>query len=165
MTEPELVEIPERKLVGMHRRMSLAENTTKELWQTFMPRRKEIFNKANEWLYSVQVYDEPLTLHTFTPATVFERWAAVEVTDFQELPEGMESHLLSGGKYAIFIHKGPAHAFAKTFDYIFRTWLPNSGYEVDRRAHFEIMGDKYLGIDNPNSEEEIWIPIKESLIS
>jgi AraC family transcriptional regulator len=32
-------------------------------------------------------------------------------------------------------------------------------YELDDRPHFEILGDKYKNND-PNSEEEIWIPIK-----
>lgn len=47
-----------------------------------------------------------------------------------------------------------------TFGYIFGTWLPNSGYIMDDRPHFEILGAKYKNND-PESEEEIWIPIKE----
>ncbi|MFT5513068.1 MAG: AraC family transcriptional regulator, partial [Bacteroidia bacterium] len=48
----------------------------------------------------------------------------------------------------------------KTFGYIFGEWIPNSIYDIDSRPHFEILGDKYKN-DHPNSEEEIWIPIKE----
>jgi AraC family transcriptional regulator len=43
--------------------------------------------------------------------------------------------------------------------YIFNTWLPKSGYQLDRRPHFEILGEKYKN-NNPDSEEEIWIPIQ-----
>ncbi|MEP7234441.1 MAG: GyrI-like domain-containing protein, partial [Ignavibacteriota bacterium] len=46
-----------------------------------------------------------------------------------------------------------------TFQYILRTWVPNSNYELDDRPHFEILGEKYKK-DDPSSEEEIWIPIK-----
>jgi AraC family transcriptional regulator len=37
--------------------------------------------------------------------------------------------------------------------------LPNSAYELDDREHFELLGEKYKNND-PNSEEEIWIPIR-----
>ncbi|WP_371811654.1 GyrI-like domain-containing protein [Flavobacterium sp. M31R6] len=43
---------------------------------------------------------------------------------------------------------------------MFRTWIPNSKYDLDHRPHFEILGAKYKK-DDPNSEEEIWVPIKE----
>lgn len=45
------------------------------------------------------------------------------------------------------------------FQYIFGTWLPASGYYLDNRPHFEILGHKYKNND-PDSEEEIWIPVK-----
>lgn len=45
------------------------------------------------------------------------------------------------------------------FRNIFGVWLPASGYTLDRRPHFEVLGEKYKNAD-PNSEEEIWIPIK-----
>ncbi len=38
--------------------------------------------------------------------------------------------------------------------------LPNSEYELENRPHFEVLGEKYKNND-PNSEEEIWIPIKK----
>jgi AraC family transcriptional regulator len=38
--------------------------------------------------------------------------------------------------------------------------LPNLGYTLDDRAHFEVLGEKYKNND-PLSEEEIWIPIKK----
>lgn len=33
-------------------------------------------------------------------------------------------------------------------------------FALDDHPHFEVMGDKYLGHEIPNSEEEVWIPIK-----
>jgi AraC family transcriptional regulator len=72
----------------------------------------------------------------------------------------MESFTLKGGLYAVFLHKGAASTGQKTFQYIFEMWLPNSGYLLDNRPHFEILGAKYKNED-PNSEEEVWIPIKQ----
>jgi AraC family transcriptional regulator len=57
------------------------------------------------------------------------------------------------------LHKGAASTGQKIFQYIFETWLPNSGYLLDNRPHFEILGAKYKNED-PDSEEELWIPIK-----
>ena len=125
-----------------------------------MPRRKEIKNLANSELFSVQIYDEYQAADSFTEDAIFEKWAAVEVNDIDNVPEGMESHSLSGGKYAVFIHKGTWSAFYQTSQYIFGTWLPESEFELDDREHFEIMGEKYFGPDDPNSEEEVWVPIR-----
>ena len=152
--------ISPKKLIGKRLKMSLAENKTGALWQSFMPRRKEIDNKLNADLFSMQVYENALDyFKNFNPQTVFEKWAALEVTDFDSIPDGMESYTLSGGLYAVFSHKGDNSTANKVFEYIFATWLPESDYALDNREHFEILGEKYKNND-PDSEEEIWIPIK-----
>lgn len=149
----------EKKLIGNRIRMRLSNNRTGELWRDFMPRRKEIKNSVNADLFSIEIYDRSLDFKDFNPDTEFEKWAAVEVSDFDTIPKNMETHVLKGGLYAVFIYKGDANDFQSTFEYIFRTWLPTSDYVLDDRAHFEIMGEKYK-LNDPNSEEEIWIPIK-----
>lgn len=139
-------------------KMSLSVNRTGELWQSFMQRRKEIKNNIGNDLYSMQVYD-PMYFADFNPDAEFEKWAAIEVSDLHEIPSEMESCILPGGLYAVFLHKGAASTGSKTFQYIFGTWLPDSGYALDNRPHFEILGEKYKNED-PDSEEEIWIPLK-----
>jgi AraC family transcriptional regulator len=74
----------------------------------------------------------------------------------------MESYLLQGGKYAVFIQHGPAVAVVKTMQYIFGDWLPKSAYQIDNREHFEVMPEGYSPVD-PEAKEEIWIPIKDQL--
>ncbi|MGA0555966.1 GyrI-like domain-containing protein [Larkinella sp. VNQ87] len=156
---PRLETLPETKLVGQHLRMSLANDRTGELWRNFMPRRKEIPNPVTRDLISLQVYDQPLTYADFGPTTGFEKWALVEVGDFETIPDGMEAFTLPRGLYAVFHYQGLANAFAATFHYIFGTWLPNSAYALDHRPHFEVLGEKYKNND-PSSEEEIWVPVK-----
>ena len=78
---------------------------------------------------------------------------------FENIPAGMNPFLLKGGLYAVFVHRGPASSGEKTFRYIFGIWLPASEYVIDDRPHFEILGEKYKH-DDPDSEEEIWIPVK-----
>jgi len=138
--------------------MSFSKNKTFELWSNFMPRRKEITNTIGTELYSVEVYPQFFFNH-FHPDNEFEKWAAVEVSDPKNIPGGMEVLTIPRGLYAVFIHKGPATEAAKTYDHIFRTWLPHSGFIVDQRPHFAVMGEKYKK-DDPASEEEIWIPVQ-----
>jgi len=123
-----------------------------------MPRRTEIQNTISSDLFAIQIYDATY-FEAFNPNTVFEKWATLEVTDFDNIPAEMESFTLSGGLYAVFEHKGHSTAI---FDYIFTNWIPNSKYNLHHRPHFEILGAKYKKEDS-NSEEEIWIPIKEKL--
>ena len=157
--EPRIELIADKKLVGKHLRMKLSQNTTFELWRSFMPVRKTIKHSLGTDLLSIQVYDEALDYKRFTMDTEFEKWAGIEVSEFSEIPEGMETLILKGGLFAVFHYKGNPNEFADTFHYIFGKWLPGSVYETDHRPHFEILDEKYKNND-PSSEEEIWIPVK-----
>ncbi len=42
--------------------------------------------------------------------------------------------------------------------YIHEIWLPESGYVIDDREHFEKLEEGYIPLDE-NATEEIWIPI------
>ena len=150
--------LSEKKLVGNRLKMTFANDKTGELWRNFMPRRREIKNNLTTEMISMQVYDESFDFVTFNSQTMFEKWATVEVNDFDDIPDKMETFLLEGGLYAVFIHKG-SNTDTSTFHYIFTNWVPKSNYILDSRPHFEVLGEKYKN-GNPNSEEEIWIPIK-----
>ena len=145
-----------KKLVGLSLEMSLSDNKTGELWQQFMPRRAEIKNRVSKNFISMQKYGENWK---FSPTDIFTKWAVVEVSSFNEVPQGMETYLLQGGMYAVFTHKGPASEAAKTMQYIFGTWLPESDYITDNREHFEVLPEGYNPMDL-NAEEEIWIPVQ-----
>lgn len=159
MNAPILRHLAQKKLIGKKLEMSYVKNRTGELWRSFMPRRKEITNNIGSELYSMQIYNGIFDFQNFNPNDNFTKWAAVEVTDFEKIPENMESYTLKGGLYAVFTHKGSSLDFQRTFQYIFGVWLPNSDYKIDDREHFELLGEKYKN-ESPDSEEEVWIPIK-----
>ncbi|MCE9539636.1 MAG: GyrI-like domain-containing protein [Bacteroidetes bacterium] len=154
--QPRIVTLTQKIFVGKKLIMTFFNNQTFKLWQSFMPRRKEIKNNLTAELFSLQVYDGPLRPEDLNQK--FEKWAIVEVSDFDNVPNEMETFTLHDGLYAVFNYKG-LNTDDKIFIYIFDTWLPNSNYLLDDRPHFEILGDKYKNGD-PNSEEEIWVPIK-----
>lgn len=127
-----------------------------------MTELKGIKNFVSSDLISMQVYDKSLDFKNFNVNTDFEKWAAVEVADFNSVPDNMDTCILQGGMYAVFIYKGLPSRFQNTFHYIFNIWLPNSGFELDNREHFELLGAKYKNND-PDSEEEVWIPVKPAI--
>ena len=155
---PEIRTLKEMQLVGKRLHMSFANNRTPELWRSFMPRLQEIRNRMGTELYSAEVYPANF-FQDYNVNNEFDKWAAVEVADQNDIPNGMEPLVFPSGLYAVFIHKGTPEKGAETYRYIFMDWMPGSGYEVDSRPHFAVMGDKYKHNDE-SSEEEIWIPIK-----
>ncbi len=155
---PKIETINEKKLVGKRMTMCYADYRIGELWGSFMPRRKEITNTLTNDLISLVVY-APNHFINFKSTNEFERWATVEVENFNKVPDEMETYNLSNGLYAVFNYKGMSSGASAFFQYIYTEWVPNSNYILDDRAHFEVLGEKYKNND-PSSEEEIWIPIK-----
>ncbi|NNF36744.1 MAG: GyrI-like domain-containing protein [Saprospiraceae bacterium] len=155
---PRIEKLEEKKLIGLNIKMSLADNKTGQLWSQFAPGIKEIHNRSSEDKISMQIYPT-LYYEQFNPSNEFEKWATVEVKDFYNIPNGMKSFILQAGLYVVFDYKGSS-TDNSIFQYIFSEWLPNSNYVVDDRPHFEVLGSMYNNND-PNSEEEIWIPIRE----
>lgn len=157
MVQPRIETTPERQFAGVKLKMSFAENRTRDLWQTFIPRRREIMNAVGTEVYSIEVYPPGFFEH-FTPEAEFEKWAAVEVSPLEVLPGGFETLTAPAGLYVVFLHRGPASEAIITYTYIFQTWLPASEYRLDDRPHFAVMGEKYKNEEH-DSEEEIWIPV------
>ncbi|MDR7128301.1 AraC family transcriptional regulator [Algoriphagus sp. 4150] len=159
MISPTIITLPETKLVGIKKRMSLLNNRTGQLWKSLMPRKKEIRHSIPGELYSVEVYDSLSYFVSFDPAREFEKWAAVKVEDIVFVPVGMEKLVIPTGLYAAFPFRGSESEVPKMYQYIMSDWLPNSVYELDHRPHFAVMGERYKS-DDPNSEEEFWVPVK-----
>ena len=157
--QPTIVHLKEKILIGCSIKMNFTENNTGELWQSFMPRLKEIKNKISADLFSVQLYNNDYNFNQFNPSAYFTKWAATEVLCIDDIPANMETLIIPQGLYAVFLHKG-SNADNTTFQYIFQTWLPASEqYMLDARSHFELLSKKYKN-GYSSSEEEIWIPIK-----
>ena len=148
---------PTTKFIGINLSFTYADYRAFELWRSFMPRRNEIKNTLGTELFNIQINPDNFD---FNPQTEFIKWAVVSVTDFDFLPEGMQSLIVEEGLYAVFIYKGDQSGIAAFFNSIYTEWLPNSDYELENRPQFEILGEKYKN-NSPDSEEEIWIPIKK----
>lgn len=131
---------------------------TGKLARAFMPRLKEISNRVGTDSFSIQNY-ENFDIKTMTAKTLFEKWIGVEVSDFNSVPENMESLVISGGNFLVFRFQGSVADFIKFWQQLHTEWLPNSSYQLDNRPHFEKLPAGYNPMRDDN-QEEIWIPIK-----
>ncbi|MFN5033814.1 MAG: GyrI-like domain-containing protein [Bacteroidota bacterium] len=156
MKAPSFIEIAEAYLVGKQLEMSLQQNRTAELWGSFVPLIKAIPNRLDSFRYSLQEYP-PHYFDQFNPTLPFKKWALVAVKNHSSIPETCHGFILPGGLYAVFHLKGND---TQIFQYIYSSWLPSSGYVLDHRPHFELLGDKYKNGD-PASEEDIYIPVRK----
>ena len=161
MLQPVIEIISEKKLVGYNATMSFSNNRTTELWKKFMPVRKQITTAVNSELYSIEIYPSPTFFTSIDPLLNFQKWAAVEVQDFSNIPGDMERVSIPSGLYAKFTFRGKATNAASFYQQIFEEWLPTSGYALDDRPHFAHMGAGYQN-NADDSEETIWIPIKST---
>jgi AraC family transcriptional regulator len=132
---------------------------TRGLWQNFMPRRKELRHKISENLFSVQVFPPGESWMKNGWDTWFDKWAAMQVEEDRDIPDGMEMLKIPAGMYAVFAHTGGPQNAGPTFRHIMEEWLPASGFNLDLRPHFEVMDEQYSNSD-PLSIEWIYVPVK-----
>lgn len=150
--QPKILTLQEKKLVGMQSQMLVHQHDEIiKLWKKFMPRKHEIKNVLNQEFIALQNYT-----HFGDFSKPYNVWASVEVSEFIELPDEMEGFTIPEGTYAVFLHKGMDAG--KTYHRIMTEWLPNSGYIIDDRPHFQIMGEKYKN-GSPDSEEDFYVPV------
>jgi len=153
---PTLKIFPTTKFIGKNLSFTYSDYRAFELWSNFMPRRKEIQNAIGSELYTIQINPDNFD---FNPNTSFVKWAAVQVSTLDFVPDAMEALEIEEGLYAVFNYKGDQNKAAAFFNSIYSEWLPNSDYRLDTRPQFEILGEKYKN-NSPESQEEIWIPIR-----
>lgn len=80
--------------------------------------------------------------------------------DISDYP-ALQKQVISGGKYALFLHKGAYENLAQCYNFIFNEWLINSEFELRDVPCFE----EYLNRDPRRTKPEnlktiIYIPLK-----
>ncbi|HNY11493.1 MAG TPA: effector binding domain-containing protein [Candidatus Wallbacteria bacterium] len=123
-----------------------------KLWDKFLPRMAEIKNHSDcPVCYGVCSCDNP--------GDAFSYISGIEVKSLDAIPKGMAGRKVAPSKYAVFTHHGPTNRIYETLDYIYGTWLPASGCELNKLScDFELYDERFNG--GENSEFDIYIPIK-----
>lgn len=138
--------------------MSLVNDQTQQLWQQFMRQKHNLPPLASEYLYSLQQYPAGY-FSTFSTHTFFTKWALAEVGESnQTLPDDFTTFAFEGGDYFMVEYKGDGSDAALFFQNLYTQIIPEAGYAIDHRPHFERLGPRYQR-ESKNSLEEVFIPV------
>ncbi len=154
---PRILTSPARRFIGVGREMSLVKPVVGLLLRTLMPLRAAIPGRIDPDRYLLKIYPDGY-FEAFDPQRSFVQWAAYAVAGEADAPEGLAVLDVPAGLYAVWHYKGSSED-PRIFQHIFGEWLLGSGFVLDARPHFDVLGENYRNTD-PESEEEIWIPVR-----
>ncbi len=69
---------------------------------------------------------------------------------------------IAGGRYAVFLHRGPHQNLIKTYEFIFGEWLPGSRAELREAPSFELYLNSPERTRPENLRTGIYIPVKQA---
>ena len=93
------------------------------------------------------------------PMGEFEYVAGLVVSKVEDLPEGFVVREVPSYQYAVFTHVGALTTLKDTYEYIYQTWLPQSGYQLAGNIDFEYYDQDFKDFA-PDSRFYIYVPIK-----
>jgi AraC family transcriptional regulator len=125
------------------------------LWQKFVPRMHEVKNR--------KPYDLGLCMSNHPqipkkPGDTMVYVAAVPVENTDDVPSGMVVCELPESTYAKFTHKGKISDIKHTVQYIWGTWIPESGYKLREIADFELYDERFNPMTG-EGEVDIYVPL------
>lgn len=152
--EPEIVTRPEIKTVGVAAQYHEDDLDYGTLWSAFRPFIDQLKNRVGTHFFGI--YEE---YHEEEDGDVgFTYICAAEVTDFDNIPEGMTTRIIPEHLYAVFQHKGTVSYLPETLKYIWGSWLPKSQYDYVEKPDFELYPEKATP-NNPPQLIYLYIPI------
>ncbi|MEM5818430.1 MAG: GyrI-like domain-containing protein, partial [Desulfitobacterium hafniense] len=155
------VELPEIKVAGLRGETTLGDNRLRELWDRANSLYIQIPNRIpNGRAFGICEACAENTLYTMNDDILFTEVAGIEVSSFAGLTESFVQKVIPGGRYAVFTHRGTLRMLPQTFDYIWGTWFLTTKEEMDWREDFELYDERFLGYDHPDSEVDLYIPIR-----
>ncbi|WP_418667328.1 GyrI-like domain-containing protein [Allofournierella sp.] len=156
---PELVWQPEIKLAGIRGVTSLSDNRLPALWRQFLGLRAELLGPGSPGP-GYGVCETQKTVYTKNGDVAFITLVGSPVKRLDGLPPPLVGKTVSAGKYAVFTHRGTLANLFITYQYIFGTWLPAAGEELDEREDFELYERPVTAFDDPDNEVKIFVPVR-----
>lgn len=155
MMEPKIIEREGFLAAGPVYEGNNANQEIAVLWaEQFMPNVDRIKHVTGDILsYGICYMDAGL------PDGQFRYVAAVEIDKPEDAPPEFYQAYVPGGKYAVFKHKGSLESLHNTYETIYQTWLPQSGYKRADRPDLEVYTHEFHDFE-PDSLLELWVPIE-----
>jgi AraC family transcriptional regulator len=145
MMEAQMIQKPAFTVVGLRISTKPKSPEIPKLWDAFVPRMGELQNISEPYTsYGVMTnVGDGLAYMAGNP-----------VSEMTELPEGMSRWDIIETMYAVFESTIPT--LPETFDYIFGTWLPTSGYQQGSGPLLERYGETF---SPENPVVHVYIPV------
>lgn len=122
-----------------------------QLWERFIPEIGHIPGQKSEATYGICFNRDD--------KGGFEYVAGVEIGKLDDLPEKYRWVEVQPQQYAVFEYTGSLDKLPEVFQYIWKTWLPQSGRTAANAPEFERYSEDY----NPRLKTgvlEIWLPLE-----
>jgi AraC family transcriptional regulator len=151
--QPKFTEKKGFKVAGLKYVGKTPQPDIANLWHEFVPRMNEPAKRINtDNSYGV-CYDMD------TEGNIYYI-AGVEVSDFENLPEGFDSIEIPDNKYAVFTHKGLISKFHETVGYVYGKWVQDPANGKINAPDFELYDERFKGGDSEDSECDLYVAIK-----
>ena len=153
--EPEIVTRPAFKAVGMSYVGKNMQGEISQMWGVFNQRTSEIKVSNQEECFGL-CFSNP----EGAKEGEFEYVSSAPVADDRDIPEGMVYREVPDYKYAVFTHHGKLDKLGETYEYIYNTWLPQSGQQLHPDKFDMEVYDKDFDIGSAESKFYIYIAIQ-----
>lgn len=159
---PRIVELPDILVAGIRGETTLADNVIPQLWFSFtsMVHRIPDRKPGGRGFGICEACLEGNNLYSMCDEVLFSEVAGTEVSSFEHLEEPFVGKVLKGGRYAVFTYTGLTANILQAFEYIWGTWFLSTQETLDEREDFELYDERFLGYHNPDSQIDLYIPIK-----
>lgn len=159
---PKIVEISDFLVAGLRGETTLRDNKLAELWQSFNAIAHTVPNPLPRarGIGVCESCTNGSTLYSMSDDVPFTEVVGLEVATLEGLADPFVGKIVKGGRFAVFTHRGSILRLPQTFEYIWGTWFLATNEELDAREDFELYDERFLGISHPDSEMDIYIPIK-----
>ena len=152
--EPKIVELPQFYVFGVSVYGDGESGLFTKAWDIFLRIRKDLKWKNEKVGYGIEFYTEEFQKE--------KKWfyiAGQEVDNLDNIPTSMTGKVIPAHAYAVFTSKGSREELIKMFHYAYHEWLPKSKYEIADWYDFEYYDERFKGMDNPDTEIDIYIPV------
>ena len=155
--EPKIVDRNEILVIGLEQAYDQdSKQSIPDLWRRLTERIGEIPGRKPDFAYGICEPHDPSEGR-------FVYMAAVEVDSLEAVPDGMVGKTLPAQRYAVFTHKLQSSDIAAdiepTLQYIWSTWLPQSGYDRTGAPDFELYDERFDPV-TLSGEIDFFIPIR-----
>jgi len=152
--EPKIITRPGFTMVGMRYFGNNQNQEISKLWGAANQHLDKVKNVSPEW-GAIGL----CTTVADAPPGEFEYVAGLVVSKVEDLPEGFVVRDVPAYKYVVFTHVGALGTLKETYDYIYKTWLPQSGHQLAGNIDFEYYDEDFKDFA-PDSRFYIYVPIK-----